>query len=314
MKKYSDEELAALGAAQSLAAACECEEEYLEELDENGPHAGLCASLNLGAVEDDDVKTSANDVIKANTNDDVKINAKDDVKIHDRYGECQIKAFDVKKDLELWPNTSQEPYLVQITLPEFACLCPRSGYPDFATLYLEYMPNELIVELKALKLYINSFYYQHISHEAVINEIYGVLKDALKPSFISLKGVFNPRGNVHTTIECRSDLKRFEERPEARSYEDRGFKKDFDGKRSFTDRKDFKDRPFKKDFKGKPFGDKKDFKDRPFKKDFDGKKPFGKSFDKGFSKDSGKDSGKDFKSFAKPTGKRFVGEKGFKKR
>lgn len=123
-----------------------------------------------------------------------------------RYGEQQIKEFDVARDLELWKNEAKSDYVIKITLPEFCCLCPRSGYPDFATIYLEYIPDEFVVELKAIKLYINSFMNRHISHEASINEIYETLKNKLKPKWIKLAGDFNPRGNVHTTIECRSDL------------------------------------------------------------------------------------------------------------
>ncbi|KAA6227191.1 MULTISPECIES: preQ(1) synthase [unclassified Campylobacter] len=123
-----------------------------------------------------------------------------------RYGEKEIKEFNVDKDLETWPSDMKSDYLIKITLPEFSCLCPRSGYPDFATIYLEYMPDKLVVELKALKLYINSFLNKHISHEASINEIYETLKNKLKPKWIKVVGDFNPRGNVKTIIECRSDL------------------------------------------------------------------------------------------------------------
>lgn len=123
-----------------------------------------------------------------------------------RYGEKEIKEFDVDKDLELWENKAENDYLVKITLPEFACLCPRSGYPDFATLKLEYIPDKFIVELKAIKIYINSFMYKQISHEASVNEIYSTLKNKLKPKYIKLVAEFNPRGNVYTSIECRSDL------------------------------------------------------------------------------------------------------------
>ncbi len=123
-----------------------------------------------------------------------------------RYGEQEIKNFDAQKDLELWKNTAPNDYIIKITLPEFTCLCPRSGYPDFATLQLEYIPDKWLVELKAIKLYINSFMSRHISHEASINEIYSTLKSKLKPKWIKLTAEFNPRGNVHTTIEVRSDL------------------------------------------------------------------------------------------------------------
>ncbi|MBS4241439.1 7-cyano-7-deazaguanine reductase [Campylobacter vulpis] len=123
-----------------------------------------------------------------------------------RYGEKEIKEFNVDKDLELWENTAQNDYVIKITLPEFCCLCPRSGYPDFATIYVEYMPDKLVVELKAIKIYINSFMNRHVSHEVSINEIYSTLKAKLKPKWIKVVGDFNPRGNVHTLIECRSDM------------------------------------------------------------------------------------------------------------
>jgi len=122
-----------------------------------------------------------------------------------RYGEKEIKKFDVEKDLEIWPNKHKKDYVIKITLPEFMCLCPRSGYPDFATIYLEYTPDEWVVELKAIKLYINSFMYRNISHEDSINEIYDVLDRKLKPKWMKIVGDFNPRGNVHTVIEIDSD-------------------------------------------------------------------------------------------------------------
>lgn len=139
------------------------------------------------------------------TNKSPNKNAKS-TKQSNRYGEKQIQSFTVQKDLELWQNTAQNDYIIKITLPEFCCLCPRSGYPDFATLRLEYIPDKWLVELKAIKLYINSFMSRHISHEASINEIYSTLKSKLKPKWIKLTAEFNPRGNVHTTIEVRSDL------------------------------------------------------------------------------------------------------------
>ena len=121
-----------------------------------------------------------------------------------RYGEKEIKEFDTDKDLEIWPNKHKRDYLIKITLPEFMCRCPRSGYPDFATIYLEYIPDEFVVELKAIKLYINSFMDRHVSHEDSINEIYETLMSKLKPKELKIVGDFNPRGNVHTVIEIDS--------------------------------------------------------------------------------------------------------------
>jgi 7-cyano-7-deazaguanine reductase len=121
-----------------------------------------------------------------------------------RYGEKIIDEFDVEKDLEIWPNEHEREYLIKMTLPEFSCLCPRSGYPDYATIYLEYTPDRWVVELKAIKLYINSFRERHISHENSANEIYEVLERKLKPKYMKITADFNPRGNVHTVIEIDS--------------------------------------------------------------------------------------------------------------
>ncbi|MBE0491465.1 MAG: NADPH-dependent 7-cyano-7-deazaguanine reductase QueF [Sulfurospirillum sp.] len=123
-----------------------------------------------------------------------------------QYGEKEIRKFDIDKDLEIWPNKHKKNYIIKITLPEFCCLCPRSGYPDFATIYLQYTPDELVVELKALKLYINSFMYRGISHEDSANEIYDSLVAKLKPKWIKVVADFNPRGNVHTVIELDSQV------------------------------------------------------------------------------------------------------------
>jgi len=122
-----------------------------------------------------------------------------------KYGEKEIKEFDIEKDFEIWPNEHKKDYLIKITLPEFMSLCPRSGYPDFATIYLEYIPNKWVVELKAIKLYINSFMNKHISHEGAANEIYDLLDEKLKPKYMKLIADYNPRGNVHTVVEIDSE-------------------------------------------------------------------------------------------------------------
>jgi 7-cyano-7-deazaguanine reductase len=121
-----------------------------------------------------------------------------------KYGEKIVNEFDVEKDLEIWPNEHEREYLIKMTLPEFSCLCPRSGYPDYATIYLEYTPDKWVVELKAIKLYINSFRDKHISHENTANEIYDLLERKLKPKYMKITADFNPRGNVHTVIEIDS--------------------------------------------------------------------------------------------------------------
>ncbi|NPA10716.1 MAG: NADPH-dependent 7-cyano-7-deazaguanine reductase QueF [Epsilonproteobacteria bacterium] len=121
-----------------------------------------------------------------------------------KYGEKEIVEFDVTKDLEVWENKHDKNYTVKITLPEFMCKCPRSGYPDFAEIRLEYIPDKYVVELKALKLYINSFMNRYISHEDSANEIFDTLYNKLKPKWMRIEMDFNPRGNVHTVIEIDS--------------------------------------------------------------------------------------------------------------
>lgn len=121
-----------------------------------------------------------------------------------KYGEKEIREFDVEKDMEIWPNENKKDYLIKITLPEFMALCPRSGYPDFATIYVEYTPDEYVVELKALKLYINSFMGRYISHENSANEIYDTIYNKIKPKYLKVTADFKPRGNVHTVIEIDS--------------------------------------------------------------------------------------------------------------
>jgi 7-cyano-7-deazaguanine reductase len=114
-----------------------------------------------------------------------------------KYGTKAIK----HAKLELWPNPSPDrDYSIDISYPEFTCLCPRSGYPDFATIRISYTPDKKVVELKALKLYLNSFRDQGISHEAVTNLIFDALKKDLKPRALEVVGDFNARGNVKTVI------------------------------------------------------------------------------------------------------------------
>jgi 7-cyano-7-deazaguanine reductase len=114
-----------------------------------------------------------------------------------KYGTKAIK----HAKLELWPNPSPDrDYNIDISFPEFTCLCPRSGYPDFAVIRISYTPDANVVELKALKLYLNSFRDQSVSHEAVTNLIFDVLKKNLNPRSLEVVGDFNARGNVKTVI------------------------------------------------------------------------------------------------------------------
>ncbi len=122
-----------------------------------------------------------------------------------KYGEKAIK----KARLEIWENPNPErDYEINISLPEFTCLCPRSGYPDFATFVVRYVPDKKIVELKSLKLYLNAFRNEYISHEEVTNRVYSELSRKLKPRFLEVIGDFNPRGNVKTFIKVSSEQKK----------------------------------------------------------------------------------------------------------
>lgn len=121
-----------------------------------------------------------------------------------KYGEKILEEFNLDRDFEIWPNEHKKNYIIKIELPEFTCLCPRSGYPDFATIIVEYTPDEFVVELKAIKLYINTFRNRHISHENSANEIYDLLFSKLKPKYLKVVADFYPRGNVHTIIEIDS--------------------------------------------------------------------------------------------------------------
>jgi 7-cyano-7-deazaguanine reductase len=103
--------------------------------------------------------------------------------------------------LETFANPAPErDYTIRMTIPEFSCLCPKTGQPDFATLELEYVPDERCVELKSLKLYVWSFRDRGAFHEAVTNEILGALAAATGPRFMRLIAKFNVRGGIYTTV------------------------------------------------------------------------------------------------------------------
>ena len=104
-------------------------------------------------------------------------------------------------DIETFPNPGPgRDYTIRIKIPEFTCLCPQTGQPDFATLNLEYVPDAHCVELKSLKLYIWSFRSRGAFHEAVTNEIADRLVAALDPRFLRLTAKFNVRGGIYTTV------------------------------------------------------------------------------------------------------------------
>ncbi len=105
------------------------------------------------------------------------------------------------KELETFANPRPErDYSIRIRIPEFTCLCPKTGQPDFATLHLEYVPDTLCVELKSLKLYVWSFREEGAFHEDVTNRILDDLVAACRPRFMRLTAEFNVRGGIYTTV------------------------------------------------------------------------------------------------------------------
>lgn len=133
-----------------------------------------------------------------------------------RYGIEEIEA----NVLEAWPNSNPErDYVTHFEIPEFTCLCPRSGFPDFATIVIDYVPDQSVVELKSLKLYFNGYRNRQISHEASTNLILNELVDLLKPRWMRVVGDFTVRGNIKTIIFAEHNSPDYQgPRPEYRRY------------------------------------------------------------------------------------------------
>jgi len=105
-------------------------------------------------------------------------------------------------DLETFDNPNVEvDYIIRIKIPEFTCLCPLTGQPDFAKFYIKYVPDKLCVELKSLKIYMGKYRNEGAFHEAVTNQIYNHLKEAIKPRYINIKSKFYVRGGIYTEVE-----------------------------------------------------------------------------------------------------------------
>jgi 7-cyano-7-deazaguanine reductase len=105
------------------------------------------------------------------------------------------------KDLETFPNPHPErDYTIRIRMPEFTCLCPKTGQPDFATLHLAYVPDQACVELKSLKLYVWSWRDEGAFHEAVTNRILADLVAACQPRYMQLRAEFMVRGGIYTDV------------------------------------------------------------------------------------------------------------------
>lgn len=116
------------------------------------------------------------------------------------YGEIAIES----NELERFENRTQvRRYEVSFACPEFTCLCPRSGFPDFATIHIRYVPDKYCVELKSLKLYINGFRNKKVFHEDVTNVIIDDLIKLLDPYEIDVIGDFTVRGNIKTIVTAK---------------------------------------------------------------------------------------------------------------
>ena len=100
-------------------------------------------------------------------------------------------------------RTPERDYTIQFTLPEFTCLCPRSGFPDFATMHVRYVPGARCVELRSLKLYINGYRDRSIFHEDAVNLVLDDLVALLAPRYCEVVGDFNVRGNIKTVIRSK---------------------------------------------------------------------------------------------------------------
>jgi 7-cyano-7-deazaguanine reductase len=121
-----------------------------------------------------------------------------------KYGAKMI----AESTLDAVPNDNpQRDYEIQFTIPEFTCLAPDSGFPDFATIRIRYIPDQRLVELKSLKLYINRFRDQEMFHETAVNRILDDLVALLDPRYIEVVGDFNVRGNIKTIVTARHTQK-----------------------------------------------------------------------------------------------------------
>jgi len=133
-----------------------------------------------------------------------------------RYGTDEIAA----NQLEPWPNAHEDrDYVVHFEIPEYTCLCPRSGFPDFATIIIDYVPGPSVVELKSLKLYINAYRNRPISHESTANTILSDLVTLLAPRWMRVVADFTVRGNIKTIIFSEHNDPDYQgPRPEFRRY------------------------------------------------------------------------------------------------
>jgi 7-cyano-7-deazaguanine reductase len=114
-------------------------------------------------------------------------------------GELEIQQSKLSRVENKYPHRDYE---ISITLPEFTCLCPMTGYPDFAIIHVKYIPDKWILELKSVKLYINKYRNEYIFHEEAVNKILEDLVACCEPRWMEVMGDFNPRGNVKTIVKA----------------------------------------------------------------------------------------------------------------
>ena len=101
------------------------------------------------------------------------------------------------------PNINKD-YLIKIKVPEFTCLCPKTGQPDFAIVCIKYIPKDLCIELKSLKIYMTSYRNIGAFHEAITNKICNDLVEIIAPNYLEVKIKFNVRGGIYTEVQCRN--------------------------------------------------------------------------------------------------------------
>ncbi len=118
------------------------------------------------------------------------------------------------KELETFENpNNQRDYTIRIDVPEFTCLCPKTGQPDFATIHIEYIPEQLCVELKSLKMYMWSFRNEGAFHEKVSNQILDDLVAATAPRFMRITAEFYVRGGIYTTVVVEHQADNWQAQP-----------------------------------------------------------------------------------------------------
>jgi 7-cyano-7-deazaguanine reductase len=111
-------------------------------------------------------------------------------------------------EIEIWQNQyADKVYTINLDVPEFTCICPKTGLPDFAVIRIEYSPDKFCVELKSFKLYTISFRNVGIFHEHLINKMLEDFVAAVKPRWVKINGIFNPRGGITTTVSAEYKYK-----------------------------------------------------------------------------------------------------------